>query len=191
MLFLFITVAPTDFAFEALFESFEPEALDFLLTNPDVLSGILLYHVIPGRMFVDDFLNGLPMTTAAGTDVTIQRSAEQGLTVNQSRVIAGDFVAVNGVIHALDAVLIPPDFVPPQDLVDTAIAAGFDVLVTAVANAGLGDTLKSSGPFTVCKSLLWNALCVLWPILDASASSDILTSLSLSLCNAFSSCPNG
>jgi transforming growth factor-beta-induced protein len=57
------------------------------------------------------------------------------------------------VIHAIDAVLIPPGFVPPstsKDIVDTAVAAGnFKTLVAAVQAAGLVDALKGPGPLTV------------------------------------------
>ena len=54
-----------------------------------------------------------------------------------------DIVCKNGVIHVIDAVLMP------KDIVDTAVAAeSFKTLVTAIKAAELVDTLKGEGPFT-------------------------------------------
>jgi uncharacterized surface protein with fasciclin (FAS1) repeats len=61
-------------------------------------------------------------------------------------ITTADIRATNGVIHVIDAVLLPPS----KDIVDTAVAAGqFKTLVAAVQAAGLVDTLKGAGPFTV------------------------------------------
>lgn len=121
------------------------------MENPEILSDVLLYHVVPGLFLIDDLTNGQSLTTVAGTDVVISRG--DALRVNQSTVIAGGFVSLNGVIHALDSVLLPPGFISPTDIVNTATGAGnFIALIAAVEAAGLTETLMSSGPFTVCKS---------------------------------------
>jgi uncharacterized surface protein with fasciclin (FAS1) repeats len=64
--------------------------------------------------------------------------------VDNAKVIKTDIEASNGVIHVIDTVILP------KDIVDTAVAAGvFETLVAAVKAAGLVDTLKGEGPFTV------------------------------------------
>jgi uncharacterized surface protein with fasciclin (FAS1) repeats len=80
--------------------------------------------------------------------------------INESTVTMVDVEASNGVIHVIDSVLLPPGLVLPEvpsvpsttldlDIVDTAIASDFNTLVAAVTAAGLVDTLRGDGPFTV------------------------------------------
>merc|ERR1712048_1103621 len=81
------------------------------------------------------------------------------VTKDGSTVMAGsatvstaDISCSNGVIHVIDAVLLPPERLlsPVPDIVETAISAGnFTVLVEALQTAGLVDALKGAGPFTV------------------------------------------
>jgi uncharacterized surface protein with fasciclin (FAS1) repeats len=64
--------------------------------------------------------------------------------VDSAKVVKTDISASNGVIHVIDTVILP------KDIVDTAVAAGaFETLVAAVKAAGLVETLKGEGPFTV------------------------------------------
>jgi uncharacterized surface protein with fasciclin (FAS1) repeats len=66
--------------------------------------------------------------------------------INDATVQITDIGASNGLIHVVDTVIIPPK----GDIVDVAIAnGGFKTLVAAIQAAGLVDTLKSPGPFTV------------------------------------------
>jgi transforming growth factor-beta-induced protein len=68
--------------------------------------------------------------------------------INNAKVILTDIETSNGVIHVIDTVLLPP--ADKKDIVDTAVADGrFKTLVAAVTAAGLVDTLKGAGPFTV------------------------------------------
>ena len=81
--------------------------------------------------------------------------------VNDSQIIITDIQAKNGVIHVIDAVLVPDvtlpstapaaaPATPTSSIVDIAVADGrFDTLVAAVSAAGLADTLASPGDFTV------------------------------------------
>ena len=72
------------------------------------------------------------------------------VTINEATVVAADIEASNGVIHVIDQVLLPPVEAAPEDIVDVAISAGdFPTLIAAVQAAGLVETLKSEGPFTV------------------------------------------
>jgi len=68
--------------------------------------------------------------------------------INDAKVVLTDIETSNGVIHVIDTVLLPP--ADQLDIVDTAVADGrFTTLVAAVTAAGLVDTLKGEGPFTV------------------------------------------
>merc|ERR1712048_847113 len=85
------------------------------------------------------------VTTLEGSTLTVTK---EGSTVKagSASVSTADIECSNGVIHVIDAVLLPP--VP--DIVETAISAGnFTVLVEALQTAGLVDALKGAGPFTV------------------------------------------
>jgi len=82
--------------------------------------------------------------TVAMLPITIKAEMDK-VMINNATVVLADVVASNGVIHVIDTVLLPP-----SDIVDTAVADGrFTTLVAAVQAAGLVDTLKSKGPFTV------------------------------------------
>jgi uncharacterized surface protein with fasciclin (FAS1) repeats len=100
--------APTDDAFAAL----PAGTLDTLLepANQDQLSGILTYHVVPGSVLAEDVepgsvatVNGAELTFATDDGVVI--SDAQG---GEAQVVSTDIVTSNGVIHVIDAVLLPP-----------------------------------------------------------------------------------
>ena len=99
----FTVFAPTDAAFAALPEG----TVDDLLKpeNKDKLAAILTYHVVPGKVMSGDLSNNMMATTAQGSDLTIM--TEGGVTVNGANVTAADIEASNGVIHVIDAVIIP------------------------------------------------------------------------------------
>jgi uncharacterized surface protein with fasciclin (FAS1) repeats len=103
----FTVFAPTDDAFAAL-----PDGLlDALLLpeNKDTLVKILTYHVLPGEVTSDQVTAG-DVATVEGQSVTI--STDGGVKVNDANVIATDVEASNGVIHVIDAVIVPPDVDP-------------------------------------------------------------------------------
>lgn len=96
----FTVFAPTDAAFEAIGIS---SAAD--LPEGDALSQILLYHVISGAAVQSGDLQEQAYTTVEGSDVTV--SLDGGVFVNDSEVTIADLVAGNGVVHVVDAVLLP------------------------------------------------------------------------------------
>lgn len=98
----FTVFAPTDEAFAALPEG----TVEGLLEDPEALAALLTYHVIPGTVMSSDLSDGMTATTANGADVTIM--TEGGVMVNEANVIAADIEASNGVIHVVDAVILPP-----------------------------------------------------------------------------------
>jgi uncharacterized surface protein with fasciclin (FAS1) repeats len=73
--------------------------------NLDQLVGILTYHVVAGEVLSTDLSDGMMATTLQGTDITI--GTEGGVTVNGANVITADIATSNGVIHVIDAVLLP------------------------------------------------------------------------------------
>jgi uncharacterized surface protein with fasciclin (FAS1) repeats len=155
----FTVFAPTNDAFAAL-----PAGLvDALLLpeNVDALTAVLTYHVVPGKVLAADVTDG-EVATAQGENITI--STMGGVKVNDANVIATDVMASNGVIHVIDAVIVPPSLdvasLLPTPETTAPMAAGdivavasanpdFSTLVAAVQAAGLVETLQSEGPFTV------------------------------------------
>ena len=100
----FTVFAPTDDAFAALPEGTVESLL--LEENKEQLVAILTYHVVPGKVMSGDLTDGMMATTVQGGDVTIM--TEGGVTVNGATVSAADIEASNGVIHVIDAVILPP-----------------------------------------------------------------------------------
>lgn len=100
----FTVFAPTDDAFAAL----PAGVLDALLLpeNKDVLVKILTYHVVAGKVMAADVTDG-DVATVEGQ--TIALSTANGVTVNGANVTTADVEASNGVIHVIDAVILPPD----------------------------------------------------------------------------------
>ncbi len=98
----FTVFAPTDEAFAALPEG----TVEALLADPDALAAILTYHVVAGKVMSTDLTDGMTATTVNGADITI--GTEGGVTVNGANVVTADIEASNGVIHVIDAVILPP-----------------------------------------------------------------------------------
>mgnify|MGYP001026370235 CR=1 FL=1 len=99
--------APTNEAFEALPEG----SLDQLLMpeNQDLLTQVLTYHVVPAEVASADITAG-PVETVAGSEINLAiDEATEGVMVNEAMVVTPDVQASNGVIHAIDQVLLPPD----------------------------------------------------------------------------------
>jgi len=102
----FTVFAPTDEAFAAALEALGLTA-EQLLADTDTLTAVLTYHVIAGKVMSSDLSDGMTATTVNGADVTFSVSAA-GVKVNDANVVAADIEASNGVIHVIDAVILPP-----------------------------------------------------------------------------------
>ena len=98
----FTVFAPTNAAFEALPEGLLEKLL--LPENKEVLTKILTYHVVASKVMAADVAAG-DVTTLEGSAFAI--TTEGGVKVNASNVTATDVAASNGVIHVIDAVLVP------------------------------------------------------------------------------------
>ena len=148
----FTVFAPTDEAFAKL----DP-ALVATLTqagNEELLKQVLTYHVVAGE--VDSVAAFEAVGSKVGTlsgDVAVS-SVEGDLFINLSKVVTPDVDATNGIIHAIDTVLIPVGLgeeAPTLNIVDTAVAAGnFTTLEAALGATNLVSTLSNpEGSFTV------------------------------------------
>lgn len=95
--------APTDEAFAAL----PAGVLDDLLADPTgALANVLLYHVVGGTNLSGDLMDGMEVLTAQGETVTVSINGDV-ITINDAEVTVIDLTAGNGVVHVIDAVLVP------------------------------------------------------------------------------------
>lgn len=99
----FTVFAPTDEAFAAL----PAGVLDALLLpeNKALLAQILTYHVVSGTVMAADVKDG-DVATVEGSKIKL--STMDGVSVNGAKVVTADVAASNGVIHAINAVILPP-----------------------------------------------------------------------------------
>ncbi len=152
----FTVFAPTNAAFASLLAELGVTA-EQLLANKPLLTTVLTYHVVPGRVLANDITNGLMPTTVQGQTFTLGTQGGVSITDGRGRkanVVATNVQASNGVIHVIDKVILPKaDNAPPMvktNIVQVAQSLpDFSILVEAVVAAGLVDTLSSAGPFTV------------------------------------------
>ena len=144
----FTVFAPTDDAFTALLAALGFTA-DELLAYPG-LTDVLLYHVVAAQALSTDLTNGQEIATMLGDNVEVTITAD-GVFINQAQVIVADLVADNGVVHVIDAVLIPEDEEElPETVVDIIVESEVHTLLElAVGAAGLVEALSGEGPFTV------------------------------------------
>lgn len=99
----FTVFAPTDEAFAALPNGTVEELLK--PENKAQLVSILTYHVVPGKVLSTDLSNNMVATTVQGSDLAIL--TQGGVTINGAKVISADIATSNGVIHVIDAVILP------------------------------------------------------------------------------------
>ena len=99
----FTVFAPTNAAFEKL----PAGTVDTLLKpeNKDQLTAILTYHVVPGKVMSTDLSDDMEATTVQGEAVTID--LDNGVQVEEANVVSADIETSNGVIHVIDAVILP------------------------------------------------------------------------------------
>ncbi|MBP7605448.1 MAG: fasciclin domain-containing protein [Giesbergeria sp.] len=96
----FTVFAPTDAAFAKV-----PKAkLDALLADKAALTKVLTYHVVPAKVMAADVKAG-KVKTVEGQELTV--TTKGGVMVDNAKVVATDVAASNGVIHAIDTVLMP------------------------------------------------------------------------------------
>ncbi|MBC7870545.1 MAG: fasciclin domain-containing protein, partial [Chitinophagaceae bacterium] len=103
-----ITVfAPTDAAFTALLETLGVD-VDTALTQTDLLTQVLLYHVIEGELSGEDIAGETELATLGGESIVVSVEGDSVVLNGTVNVTTADIAASNGVVHVIDAVLIPP-----------------------------------------------------------------------------------
>jgi uncharacterized surface protein with fasciclin (FAS1) repeats len=99
----FTLFAPNDAAFAKL-----PEGeLGALMANKTMLSEVLTYHVVPGKVMSANLSNGMILPTVQGENLTVTIIDDSPVMINDANVVQPDVVVKNGVIHFIDTVLIP------------------------------------------------------------------------------------
>lgn len=100
----FTVFAPTNEAFAKLPEGTVENLL--LPENRDQLVAVLTYHVVPGKMLAEDVVGSGSLTSVQGSVIPVSVT-DVGVTVKGANVVATDVMATNGVIHVIDAVILP------------------------------------------------------------------------------------
>lgn len=136
----FTVFAPTNSAFEKLLTELDITA-DELLAQPD-LAKVLTYHVVPGKVMAADLTDGMNAATVNGEELMFDLSGDP--MVNKSMITTTDIEATNGVVHVIDTVLVPSDFMLQE----------VDMEETTVAKTGL----ESSTPLLVAMLVTASAL---------------------------------
>ena len=139
----FTVLAPTDEAFAKL----DQELLGSLLEpeNRATLAAVLKNHVISGNV-PSTAVVGLTETRPLGGQRLAVEVSDGAVRIGGATVVAADVAASNGVIHAIDRVLVPNT----EDVIGTALGDGrFGTLAKALTAGGLVEALRADGPFTV------------------------------------------
>ena len=140
----FTVFAPTDDAFSLV----PTNVLDQLLADPTgQLTQILLNHVIGSVAMSSDLSDGMMITTLQGSEVEV--GINNGVvTIGNAMVTMADLEADNGVVHVIDAILMPAEETTSVfDIIEGSDS--HNTLEVAIVAAGLEETLSSEGTFTV------------------------------------------
>ncbi|NUP88127.1 MAG: fasciclin domain-containing protein [Burkholderiaceae bacterium] len=150
--------APTDAAFGNLARSLGFADANAMVQALDsaTLAKILRYHVLPARKPAATLASGSgsegTLYSFEGKAASLKLSTTGGVKITdaaltQATVTAADVQTDNGVIHAVDKVLVPPGVLNVVQMAQ--VNPTFSVLVEAVVTANLASTLSGPGPFTV------------------------------------------
>lgn len=119
----FTVFAPTDEAFSALPDGTVETLLE--PKNKKKLTDILKYHVVAGRVYSADAIKAERASTLLGPSVSVSLNAD-GTKVNEANLVSADLETANGVIHVIDAVLLPqsPSPTDVKNMIQDAISKG-------------------------------------------------------------------
>jgi uncharacterized surface protein with fasciclin (FAS1) repeats len=100
----FTVFAPTDEAFAKLPKG----TLEALLANKEKLTAVLTYHVVAGEYPAEKVVKAKELKTVQGASIKITVT-DKGVKADQANIVKTDIRASNGIIHVLDAVILPPE----------------------------------------------------------------------------------
>jgi uncharacterized surface protein with fasciclin (FAS1) repeats len=151
--------APTDQAFANL-KKRDPALYNKVATDKQLLRSVLTYHVvgkrIPAAAALAAAKKGQKVKTVQGESIGLSFKSGKIVLNGAARVVIADVKASNGVVHAINAVIVPPSLSQPAEPAPTQsivqIASGnpdFSTLVSLVQKAGLVEAISAPGPFTV------------------------------------------
>ncbi len=151
----FTLFAPTNAAFDKLSAALEAQQI---IISPEQLTGLLLYHVVAGEILSEDLAPEQTVPTLASPTLDIFKN-DSSITVkalfSEAQVVARDIRASNGVIHAVDEVLLSIPGLIPEDSAQESIVdivaedPRFSTLAELLQQTGLTNALSEDGPFTV------------------------------------------
>lgn len=130
----FTVFAPTDAAFEELAATVDLAAI---VADVDLLTSILSYHVVDGAVPASAVVEADAVTTLNGAEITVTVEGDT-VSLNETvQVTTVDIEACNGVIHVIDAVLVPPGVSVPPVAVEELPSVGSNGALYAAAAGGL------------------------------------------------------
>ncbi|MFD1314730.1 fasciclin domain-containing protein [Namhaeicola litoreus] len=136
----FTVFAPTNAAFAKI----DPATLNNILGNPTLLTALLQYHVVNGKVYSKDLTDGEVNTALAGQTVLVDVNGNSVTLNGSSMVTDADIKASNGVIHIIDEVLIPDDFAAQTIVQIAASNPNFSTLVQILSLPEMSDLLAAA-----------------------------------------------
>jgi apolipoprotein D and lipocalin family protein len=104
--------APTDEAFLKL----PSQTVTYLLENPEVLKNVLLYHVIPTKLKGKKVVKSYELKTLAGKTIKVSANDSKVILNDESKIVAANVKARNGIIHVIDSVLVFNEDTPANNI---------------------------------------------------------------------------
>jgi uncharacterized surface protein with fasciclin (FAS1) repeats len=139
----FTVFAPTDEAFAKL----PPGTLDSLLADKEALTAVLTYHVVPGKVMAADVVKLDSAVTVQGEPIAIKVEDGKVILNDSANVTATDIETSNGVIHVIDAVILPPSMTAAATPAEMPATGGElpTGLYSLIGVAALGLVLLAAG----------------------------------------------
>lgn len=119
--------------------------LETLLSNPDLLSDFIDYHVVEGRLRASDLSSNQTVETLSGNELQVSVGEDGTVLINGFEVVTTNLGATDGVVHRIDGALLQNQSITGR----TALATNYSNLESGLNQVGLTSTLDGDGPFTV------------------------------------------
>lgn len=122
------------------------------------LRSLLTYHVVPGIILTDEITDGEKLATVEGSTLSMSIAKNGAISVNGNRLVAGNSLASNGVIHVIDGVLMPPEYntgerVPtPSPTAEVSMATVVPIEKTEAPTILVGDGTSTNETVVMTES---------------------------------------